>query len=203
MVSKINLYWSHGNKSVKYRIIDNDTRHQLMVKRLGLSAEGFKDATSDTLSRVLNENSSNEGYDLERMTVEFFGALHKVENGKFIHSTHYNAQLADDGSEIDALVSLPGSEIGKERGLLLGSCKRSAKVHIKESRSPAKVFGGFLTNLYEKRGQTRPGEIRYFSISPEFPTDQRKTLQERGFEVIDLRTMARKLGYDPGPERVT
>jgi|GEM_PF-2022604 len=197
IIRGIRLYRSDIKEPSKYCFIDNDTRHQLMVKRIGLTTEEILDAESENYTKVLNKTSKNEGYDLERITAEYFGALHQVENGKLIHGTHYNVQLADDGPEIDALISLPESINDQERGFFLGSCKRDPKKHIEKSVSPEKVFGPFLTRLYGDRGQNRPSEIRTFLVAPHFSEVEHRTLQERGFETADLRTMARTLGYEP------
>ncbi len=168
----------------KYRISDNDTRHQLQVKRIGL------------LSSILQQTKKNEGDDLERIAAEYLGSLEKSVIGKYRVHADYGVQ-PKDGPELDVLIWQDIIASEAEESLIMGSCKRSSDQHVNKSRSPEQVFGSFLVMLFDKKEKPRPKHIRFVLVAPVFTPDQHEILQKRGFETIDLPHMALHLGIDP------
>jgi len=163
----------------KYRISDNDTRHQLLVKRIGL------------FSNIVQQTQKNEGDDLERIAAEYLGSLEKSVIGKYQVHANYGVQLKN-GPELDVLIWRDVLAKDAEDTLIMGSCKRFSKQHINKSRSPEQVFGPFLDKLYEEKKKPQPNNIRFVLVSPVFTPEQHEILQKRGFETIDLFHMAKE-----------
>ena len=190
MINGIKQFKSWTTLPHKYRISDNDIRHQLLVKRLGIDARTIGALRPKVFVKKLPQIWENEGKDLERIAAEYFGSM--VKYGV----PEYNVQLPGGGPEIDILVWTANHDLHMDDAIILGSCQRSAKKIIDVSPSPKEVFGAFLSNLYDKQGQPRPPEIRYVLVAPYFTDEQHRILQERGFETADLKTMARALGNE-------
>ncbi len=185
----INGIRMHGGRNInKYRIHDNDTRHQLLVKRKGLDETRIKKFPAQPfLSLIDKESFKNEGLDLERITAEYLGSL-----GKHWIS-EYGVQIPDGGPELDVFVWTSYSSYDKHDKIILASCKRSPDKHIWSAKSPDVIFGPFLKSIYDDQGKAQPKEIRSILVSPVFTNDQHCKLQKRGFETLDLPIMASKL----------
>jgi len=54
MIKGIKPYDSNTRSPHKYRLIDNDTRHQLMVRRMGLDSDEIRDALSSNYILMLD-----------------------------------------------------------------------------------------------------------------------------------------------------
>ena len=181
----------------KYRIVDNDTRHQLLVQHHNLEQDVLKERLSDHYHQMMNDTTGHEGFDLERIVSEYFRAIHKKENEHLGCLVKYGVQL-EAGPEIDALAEIGDPTSGKITALMMGSCKRDPLRHSKD-HSPKAVFESWLRARYEDQEKKRPESIRQFVASPVFSEEQHRKWQARGFETLDLPTMARNLGFDPSP----
>ena len=194
MINGIKHFKSWTTLPQKFRISDNDIRHQLVVKRLGLDARSISTLRPKVFVKKLPQTQENEGKDLERIAAEYLGSMVRYS------VPEYNVQLHGGGPEIDVLVWTANHDLYKEDAIILGSCKWSAKKIIDVSPSPMEVFGTFLMNRYDNQSLPRPPEIRYVLVAPHFTDEQHRILQERGFETLDLQKMARNLDFDPGPK---
>lgn len=176
----------------KYRINDNDVRHQLLIKKRQLSVEEIGSMDPIDLMHELF-TTEQEGHDLEKIAMEYLVHRAKYSIGE------YNVQLPNNGPEIDVLVWPVGRRQSQIQPLIMGSCKRDADELVKQSYSPERVFGPFLQTHFDNQNLPRPKLIRYMVIAPHLSTEQHQTLERRGFEPLDLRKMADELGLDPRP----
>ena len=176
-----------------YHIVDNDTRHQLLVKRLELTAEDIDRIPLGGLAERLKETEQYEGLDLERLASEYLGDL--CPNG----ISNYHVQPPGDGPDLDVLVKILHERKKRDVSVIMGSCKRSSKRHVKDSKSPKTEFEPFLKRIYDDLGQTRPSSFHYVLIAPEFTPEQHARLKKRGFVTMDLPSMAKSLSLDPIP----
>ena len=100
--------------------------------------------------------------------------------------------------EIDAL-GLQSWDPGQAERMAFCSCKRSPGKHdpVREDQR----VQAFLGEIDAREGWRRPSDENVVKalVSPVFGDADRERLADSGFRLVDIRTMARKLGFDPGP----
>ena len=165
----------------KIRVIDATTLFQLLALD---SPEAPVDAAEDPKLLVA------EGYALERLTAEWMEALPGYER------VAVNVQPGT--IEIDVLGLSARKPVNAE-WMTFCSCKRSPARHnpVREE----KRIQAFLGEIEDREGWTRPRDenVEKALVSPDFGDADRERLVDSGFRLVDIRTMARKLGFDPGP----
>ncbi len=132
-----------------------------------------------------------EGAALEPLTAEWLQGLLGWEKAM--------ANVQPGAVEIDVL-GLSSWDPAEAEWMALCSCKRSPGRHdpIREEQR----MQAFLGEIETRKGWTRPSGDRVLKalVSPVFDDADRNRLAESGFRLIDIRRMARKLGFDPGPQ---
>lgn len=201
IIKETRPYLNREESAAKYRMVDNDTRHQLLVKSLNLDEEDIRTASVESYHQLIRNTEEREGPDLERFTADFFRDLHLHEFDSEACESRYGVQLVKDGPEIDVLARIDNRKSGQKVTLKLASCKRNPKAHLRDSTSPEKLFGEFLEQLFDNREQKRPEDIQCILVSPKFTYSQVRELEKRNFITLDLPTMARKFGFEPEPDQ--
>ena len=164
----------------KVRIIDANMLFQLLVLD---SPELPADIGED--QRLLMA----EGYALEQLTAEWLAALPEFER------VAVNVQPRT--TEIDVLGLSERKPVNAER-MTLCSCKRSPARHDPDNEEQR--MQAFLGEIEAREGWRRPRDDNVLKalMSPVFGDADRKRLADRGFRLVDIRSMARELGFDPG-----
>ena len=165
----------------KVRIIDANMLFQLLALD---SPELPEDIAED--QRLLMA----EGYALERLTAEWMAALPGFER------VAVNVQPGTN--EVDVLGLSARKPVNAEQ-MTLCSCKRSPARHDPDDEE--KRMQSFLDEIETRERWTRPRDenVKKALVSPVFDDADRKRLADCGFRLVDIRRMARKLGFDPGP----
>lgn len=192
-IKGIKLFDGGSGAPRNYHIVDNDTRHQLLVRRLELSADDIESIPLGGLAERLRETEQYEGLDLERLASEYLGDM--CPNG----ISHYHVQPPGGGPDLDVLVRILHEREKRDVSVIMGSCKRSSQRHVRDSKSPEKEFEPFVKRIYDDLGQPRPSTFHHVLIAPEFTPEEHAILKRRGFVTMDLPAMARSLGLDPEP----
>ena len=163
----------------KVRIIDANMLFQLLALD---SSELPEDIAED--QRLLMA----EGYALERLTAEWMAALPGFER------VAVNVQPRT--TEIDVLGLSERKPVNAER-MTLCSCKRSPARH--NPNNEEQRMQAFLGEIEAREGWRRPRDDNVVKalVSPVFGDADRKRLAECGFRLVDIRSMARELGFDP------
>ena len=165
----------------KIRIIDATVLFQLLT--LGSNLPPTSAAGNQKLLMA-------EGYALERLTAEWMEALPGYER--------VAVNVQPDTAAIDAL-GLSAPEPANAKYMTLCSCKRSPGKH--DPGREEKRIQAFLGEIEDRDGWKRPSDenVEKALVSPVFGDADRERLADSGFRLVDIRTMARKLGFDPGP----
>ena len=171
----------------KIRIIDATTLFQMVVlgnrdaNRLPVPPEAA--ATHPALMEA-------EGAALEPLTAEWLEGLPGCEKAM--------ANVQPGEVEIDAL-GLPSWDPAQADWMVFCSCKRSPGKHdpVREEQR----IQEFLDEIDAREGWMRPRDENVVKalVSPVFGDAERERLADCGFRLVDIRRMARKLGFDPGP----
>lgn len=190
-----------GTGPHKYKLANNDTRHQLLVRQLRLGDRNLSSLPDHKLMSRLAKTVQHEGDDLEHLAMEFLqpqltgghgttGAQADGQNEldvliRTLHDINYDTYREDD----DRLL---------HKDIIMASCKRNQEEH----KNVEKQFERWLQARYDKRKEPRPDTIRKVVVSPLFSPEGKikKKLQvwkNKGIEVLDLPAMAKELGYDP------
>ena len=130
-----------------------------------------------------------EDYALKLLTAEYMEALPRVERAK--------VNVQPGTTEIDVLGLSARKPVNAEQ-MTLCSCKQLPAKH--DPVCEEKRMWEFLGEIASRERWERSGTVIVKAlVSPDFGDADRKRLAVRGFKLIDFRTMARKLGFDPGP----
>lgn len=184
----------------KYKLTDNDTRHQLLVGKQKLTFEELMHENDAFIMNKLKITENYEGFDLERMAMEFLQP--QLAGGRGTTGAR-----ADGQNELDVLIrtlhdinydTYRDGDPVLHKDIIMASCKRNQDEH----KNVEKQFERWLQARYDKRKEPRPDTIRKVVVSPLFSPEGKikKKLQvwkNKGIEVLDFPAMAKELGYDP------
>ncbi len=202
MIQGIQSYGPEETTPSRYRIIDNDTRHQLLVQSLGINRQGLSSGKPNVkFAHLLNRTTGHEGLDLERLTAEFFEDQRFQEIGIRACGGLYNVQTIH-GPEVDVFAEMADRPFAKAIACKVASCKRNAG-KFDTFTNPGSYFENALASLYDLNGLSRPPDVEHLFVAPVFTDAQKGKWKDKGIKALDLPQMARELGFDPGPDLVT
>ncbi|MCY4542178.1 MAG: ATP-binding protein [Rhodobacteraceae bacterium] len=185
--------WEFLGPTKRWRVIDNNTQFQIDVMPAGRGKSrrtGLDDPDGVSWQELaLRRLETHEGAALEKLTTAWLveaPGVNWARQGVWLPGV----------PDIDAM-AFAGK--GKDRKLLLASCKRNAGKH-----DPAKQrqqFEEFMAALdvagkRERADAIRGMPRRLMLVSPTFTAADRERLAIAGFECVGIRDMARSLGIE-------
>ncbi len=202
MIQGIQNYGPEETTPSRYRIIDNDTRHQLLVQRLGLNLQGLSSGKPNVkFAQLLHRTTGHEGLDLERLAAEFFEDQRFQEIGIRACGGLYNVQTVH-GPEVDVFADMADQPFAEAVACKVASCKRNAGKFDTFTKSGS-YFENSLASLYDLNGLSRPPDIEHLFVAPAFTDTQKGRWKDKGIKALDLPQMASELGFDPTPDLAT